>query len=101
LSAVEWATTLGWRALERPGANETHHDIHVLFELGGARADDIEDGNRVRVTELLFSPGLRYGFLGRRGSLTEVGVAFPLGLTRNSPDWGVIVQFQFELPTLF
>ncbi len=101
LSSVEWASALGWRALERPAAGGVHHDIHVLFELGGARADDIDAGTRVRSTEIQFSPGLRYGYLGRAGSLTEVGLAFPLGLSGAAPDWGVILQFQFELPSLF
>jgi hypothetical protein len=100
LSSVEWSTALGWRALERPSGN-AHHDIHVLFELGGARADDIEDGTRVRATELFFSPGVRYGYLSRWGSLTEVGVGFPIGLTRDSADWGIILQVQFELAPLF
>jgi len=100
LSSVEWATALGWRALERP-SGDAHHDIHVLFELGGVRADDIDAGTRVRATEVQFSPGFRYGYLSGWGSLTEIGVAFPVGLTRNSPDWGVILQIQFELAPLF
>jgi hypothetical protein len=101
LSGVEWATALGWRTLERPAASGAHHDIHVLFELGGARADAIADGSRVRSTELLFAPGLRYGFLSRAGALAEIGVSFPIGLTGAAPDWGVILQIQFELPSLF
>ena len=101
LSSVEWATALGWRALERPATGGAHHDIHVLFEVGGARADDIDAGTRVRATEVQFSPGLRYGYLSRWGSLTEIGVAFPVGLSRNSPDWGVILQVQFELAPIF
>ena len=100
LSSVEWSTALGWRALERP-SGDAHHDIHVLFELGGVRADFIDAGARRRVTELFFSPGFRYGYLSRWGSLTEIGVAFPVGLTRNSADWGVILQVQFELAPLF
>jgi len=100
LSSVEWATALGWRALERP-SGDAHHDIHVLFELGGVRADDIDAGTRVRATEVQFSPGFRYGYLSGWGSLTEIGVAFPVGLTRDSADWGVILQIQFELAPLF
>ena len=101
LSSIEWASALGWRALERPGAGGVNHDIHVLFELGGVRADDIDAGTRVRSTELQFSPGLRYGYLSRSGSLSEIGLAFPIGLTGAAPDWGVILQLQFELPSLF
>ncbi len=100
LSSIEWSLALGWRALERP-AGGVNHDIHVLFELGGARADDIDAGTRVRSTELQFSPGVRYGYLSRGGKLAEVGLAFPVGLTGAAPDWGVILQLQFELPSLF
>ena len=101
LSSIEWASALGWRALERPGTDGANHDIHVLFELGGLRADDIDAGTRVRATELQFSPGLRYGYLSRSSKLTEVGLAFPIGLSGAAPDWGVILQLQFELPSLF
>lgn len=100
LSSVEWSTALGWRALERP-AGDAHHDIHALFEIGGVRADFIDAGARTRVTEVFFSPGFRYGYLSGWGSLTEIGVAFPVGLTRDSADWGVILQVQFELAPLF
>jgi hypothetical protein len=99
LSSVEWGTALGVRALERP-SGEAHHDLHALFEVSGVRADFVEAGARGRITEVFFSPGLRYGHLSRRGSLTEIGVAFPLGLTRDSADWGVILQIQFELAPL-
>jgi hypothetical protein len=99
LSSVEWGTALGVRALERPSGG-AHHDIHVLFEIGGTRADDIDAGARVRATEMMFSPGFRYGYLSRWGSLSEIGVGFPLGLTRASADWGVILQVQFELAPL-
>jgi len=101
LSAVSWAAALGWRALERPRPDGAHHDIHVFFEFGGAREDEIDSGTRVRSTPVLFSPGLRYGFLSRAGALTEIGVGFPVGLNRDAPDWGIILQIQYEWPSLF
>lgn len=101
LSGVSGGAALGWRALERPVSSGARHDIHVLMEVGGSREDDIEAGRRVRATEAVFGPGLRYGFLSRAGSLAEIGVSFPLGLTRAAPDWGVILQVQFEWPSLF
>ncbi len=100
LSRVEWSTALGLRALERPAASGGNHDIHVLLEVGGAREDEIEAGQPVRATSLQFAPGVRYGFLSRGGALAEIGVSFPVGLTAAAPDWGVILQVQFELPTL-
>ncbi len=101
LSQVAGAVALGFRPLERATALGASHDIHVLLEVGGSRADEIEAGQRVRATEVFFAPGLRYGFLGRGGSLTEIGVSFPLGLTGGAADWGFILQFQHELPSLF
>lgn len=101
LSQVGWAGALGWRALERPAPGGANHDVHVLLEVGGTRADEIETGDRVRSTQVLLSPGVRYGFLSPRGSLAEIGVALPMGLNRGAPNWGVIVQFQFEWPSLF
>jgi hypothetical protein len=101
VSGVEWGAALGWRALEHERAAGGHDDVHVLFELGGARGEDLEVGDRTHTTELFFSPGIRYGFLSRRGALAEIGVAFPVGLNRQSPDWGVILQIQFELPPVF
>jgi hypothetical protein len=99
LASVEWGTALGVRALERPSSG-AHHDLHALFEVGGVRADSIDAGTRTQTTEVFFSPGLRYGYLSRWGSLSEVGVAFPIGLTGASADWGVILQVQFELAPL-
>lgn len=101
LSAVEWGVAVGVRALERPAASGANHDLHVLLEVGGTREDEIDAGSRVRSTAVVFAPGLRYGFQARAGSLTEIGISFPLGLTRAAPDWGVVVQFQFELPSRF
>lgn len=101
LSGITWGTALGWRALERPTSKGAHHDIHAVLEVGGAREDDLEGGQRGRATALLFAPGVRYGFLSRRGSLAEIGVSFPVGLTRAAPDWGILLQLQFEWPPLF
>ena len=101
LSQVAGAVALGFRPLERETTFGASHDLHVLLEVGGSRADDIEPGQRVRATEVFFAPGLRYGFVGRGGSLTEIGVSFPLGLTGGAADWGFILQFQHELPSLF
>ena len=101
LSAVNWGAALGWRALERATADGANHDIHVLLELGGAREDALEAGQRLRSTDVLFSPGLRYGFLSRAGALAEIGVAVPIGVTDSAPDWGLILQVQYEWPSLF
>jgi hypothetical protein len=48
-------------------------------------------------TELSLAPGLRYGFETKSFGEFEVGVAVPIGLTRDSPDWGILVRFQWEI----
>ena len=101
LTTVESSVALGWRALERKAATGGHHDIHVFFEVAAAREEETEAGARVRSTPVAFSPGFRYGFLSRGGRLAEIGLAFPAGLNRAAPDWGVILQVQFELPPVF
>jgi hypothetical protein len=101
LSAVAWGAALGLRPLERSTAVGTHHDIHTFLEIGGTRANEIEAGQRVRSTQLLLSPGVRYGFVNRRGNLAEIGVAVPIGVNRNAPDWGLILQVQYEWASLF
>ena len=75
-----------------------HHDIHTFLEVSGDRAEGIETGSKVRTTTWLFSPGIRYGYTGPKGSLMEIGFALPVGLNRDAPDWGWIVQFQLEFP---
>lgn len=101
LSAVAWGVALGWRALEKPTAAGTHHDLHAFLEFGGDRVEEIDAGQRIRSTQVLTSPGVRYGHTSRRGNLFEVGVAVPVGLNRDAPDWGLILQVQYEWASLF
>ena len=100
LSDVTWAAALGFRPLESATSNGTSHDVHVFLEISGSRGDELDAGQRTRSTPWVFAPGARYGFMSGRGSLTEIGVSFPVGLNSDAPDWGFIVQFQFELPSL-
>ncbi|MDA2937913.1 hypothetical protein MYX75_06595 [Acidobacteria bacterium AH-259-A15] len=98
LTEVVWSAALGLRAVERSTVNGTHHDIHVFIEISSTRVEEVESGERTRTTQGLLAPGLRYGFLSRGGSLTEIGASFPIGLNNEAPDWGFILQFQFEIP---
>lgn len=99
LHGVEWATALGLRALERPSGGG-NHDIHVFLEAGGAWGHEVEPGiavgTRRGALSLVFSPGMRYGWLTARKTLVEIGVSVPIGLGPNGPKRGIIVQFQFE-----
>ncbi|MFQ5817145.1 MAG: hypothetical protein ACE5H2_04200 [Terriglobia bacterium] len=96
LSAVAWAVALGLRPLERDTSAGDHHDIHLFLEFAGARREEIAFAGRSRTDEFQVAPAVRYGFWRQRNALTEIGIAFPVGLNRAAPDWGVIVQLQFE-----
>ncbi len=96
LSAVEWGVAFLLRPLERDTPAGSHHDLHLYLELGGGRFEEIDVGGRTRRTEVLAAPGIRYGFLTAAKTLTEIGLSIPLGLNRNAPDWGIILQVQFE-----
>lgn len=94
-----WGSALGIRALEKQ-QGPVHHDLHAFLEYGLERDERLQSQpqklSRASEVHLLAAPGIRYGFLTARQTLIEIGVSFPLGLNRNTPQHGVIVQFQFE-----
>ena len=94
-----WGSALGIRALEIQRGS-IHHDLHAFLEYGLERDERLQSEpqklSRASEVHLLAAPGIRYGFLTARQTLIEIGVSFPLGLNRNTPHHGVIVQFQFE-----
>ena len=55
--------------------------VHLLAEING-------DWGRDQRTS--FSPGIKYNFTDE----IFVGVAAPIGLSQNTPDWGIVTQFQ-------
>jgi hypothetical protein len=99
LHGVSYATTLGFRAMER-NSGSVHHDIHAYLEGAGAWEQEIEPGistgaRRGKLTWQV-SPGIRYGHLSQRQTLIEIGFAAPVGLGPNGPKQSFIVQFQYE-----
>lgn len=101
LQALSWALALGLRPLEAVTKNDTKHDLHVFAELQTTRVDDFDSDILSRTTNVLLAPGVRYGFLNKQGILAEIGVAFPVGLNREAPNWGTFLQLQIEMPGLF
>jgi hypothetical protein len=95
-----WAIALGFRPLERDGAKGDHHCIHVTLETGGTLGQSVEAGqvigNRITQNTFLILPGIRYGYLTKHKTLTEIGLGAPVGFGQNSPTWGVVLQTQFE-----
>jgi hypothetical protein len=95
-----WAIALGFRPVERDGARGDHHCVHVYFELAGTLGQSVDQGlligNKMTQNTFLIAPGLRYGYLTKNKTLTEIGLAAPVGFGQNSPTWGLMLQTQFE-----
>ncbi len=74
-------------------------DFNLMLETVAGWEEDVDPARRLtRTTAALISPGARYAF-NRPGQLQIVaGVAVPLGLTSDSPDWGLFFYLSFEHP---
>lgn len=99
---ISWGTALSYRLLEQDVTGGAHHDIHLFAEMGGNMEDEIEEGvfkgRKKSSSPIIFSPGIRYGFLTARKELLEIGLSLPIGLNSDAEDWAVIFQIQFEYP---
>lgn len=101
LHNVNWGVALGFRPLEKPTANGGKHDLHITLEGSGNLAQEVVGGSfrgsRDTSAPVILVPGIRYGYITSHKTLYEIGVAGVIGLTSASPDWGVILQTQWEL----
>ena len=73
-------------------------DLHFFVEALALRADEIDElGSRVSTTQVFLNPGVRFAII--QDPLEWVlGVAVPIGLTRDTPDIGVIAYMSIEHP---
>jgi hypothetical protein len=73
-------------------------DLNLMLECVGNFDDNGVDefGETDRSSSVVLSPGFRYAFNHPTGAQTVVGVAAPIGLTRDAPDYGVFFYFSFE-----
>ena len=55
-----------------------------------------EDPDDDRASSVILSPGLRYAFNFKNHAQMVVGLAAPIGLTADAPDYGVFFYFSFE-----
>jgi hypothetical protein len=51
-----------------------------------------------RSTTSIISPGARYAFNLPNDAQLVIGAALPIGLTSDSPDWGLFFYCSFEHP---
>jgi hypothetical protein len=95
-NTLNWTFALGTRLLERNARNGGHHDIHMFAEYGGTRQDGLAGALKSAALTSTAAPGIRYGYKTKEDTLIEIGVSVPLGLTHASPNYGWIVQLQYE-----
>ena len=75
-----------------------------MFEaLAGSNEDVAEDvfgieASVERGTTAIISPGARYAFNLPNDTQIVIGAALPIGLTSDSPDWGMFFYCSFEHP---
>ena len=71
--------------------------FNLLVECTANFDEDVDDlGSRDRSVSVLLSPGFRYGINFKNDAQMVVGIAAPIGLTRDAPDYGVFFYFSFE-----
>ena len=79
-------------------------DFNLMLETVAGWNEDIAEGALAaettvgRTTTAIISPGARYAFNLPNNAQLVVGLALPLGLTSDSPDWGLFFYCSFEHP---
>jgi hypothetical protein len=74
-------------------------DFNLMLESIAAWEEDVDETNDThRATAALISPGARYAFNLPGHAQLVVGIAVPIGLTSDSPDYGVFFYCSFEHP---
>jgi hypothetical protein len=101
-----------------PNAHQSHHltnynvgasaiyavtrDFNFMLESVARWNEDIAEGALAfeetleRGTSAIISPGARYAFNLPNDAQLVVGAALPIGLTSDSPDWGMFFYLSFE-----
>jgi hypothetical protein len=76
-----------------------NRDFNLMLETVAGWNKDVDPGRNIEhSTTVLISPGARYA-INRPGDLQiVVGVAVPIGVTSDSPDWGLFFYLSFEHP---
>jgi hypothetical protein len=99
-----WNYNLGASAIYAVDQNfnlmlETVAGWNEDVDLAAAVAVSAKAGRKVeRTTVALISPGLRYAFNLPNDLQIVAGAAVPIGLTSDSPDWGLFFYLSFEHP---
>ena len=79
-------------------------DLNLMLETVAGWNEDIAEGllspeaTTNRSTIALVSPGARYAFNLPNDAQLVIGAALPIGMTSDSPDWGIFFYCSFEHP---
>ena len=79
-------------------------DFNLMLETVSGWNEDIAEGEFAfdqsveRTTTAIISPGARYAFNLPNDAQLVLGAALPIGLTSDSPDWGLFFYCSFEHP---
>jgi hypothetical protein len=74
-------------------------DFNLMLEAVAALEEDVDHAKNLdRTVTALISPGARYAFNLPNDLQIVVGAAAPIGLTSDSPDWGLFFYLSFEHP---
>jgi len=85
---------LGGSAIYAMGRN-----FNLMVESVAFWEEDVDRSRRVdRTVTALLSPGARYAFNYPDDLQIVIGAAAPIGLTSDSPDWGLFFYLSFEHP---
>jgi len=74
-------------------------DLNLMLECVANFDEDVtRHGGTERTSSVLLSPGFRYAwnFPAFHEAQMVVGVAAPIGVTHDAPDWGLFFYFSFE-----
>jgi hypothetical protein len=75
------------------------NDFNMMLELVAGWEEEVDPTRRRdRTTSALISPGARYAFNLPDNLQIVLGAAVPVGLTSDSPDWGLFFYLSFEHP---
>jgi hypothetical protein len=89
-----WNYNLGASAIYAVTEN-----FNLMLEAVANWEEDVDSGRYVdRTVAALISPGARYAFNLPNDLQIVTGAAVPVGLTSDSPDWGLFFYLSFEHP---
>lgn len=71
--------------------------LNLMLECIGNLNDEPDDrGGKRRSSSVIFSPGFRYAWNFKNDAQVVMGLAAPIGLTSDAPEYGAVLYFSIE-----